>query len=258
MALVPRSGPCTSTPTAGRSCWRGPRSPAALREWFAERRIHRGRDRDPADFAGQRDPSACFRTELQEAAGRDRRLPADLAGIRLQEVVGGRRAPGLRVRSRLPQPRARAAAPSRVHHAGVVSGATSRYELLIDDCMALMACAARGGRRPALLLSRAQRRSLRRAGAPDGRRSIQAICRHRPAGGAAGGGPDRDAFVRWRRQIGIRTSPTTIPGAMYSAACWSERIEPRLGHRPGDDARTNIRPSMAALARPKTERSAAG
>ncbi len=54
-------------------------------------------------------------------AARRAALPAHLARIRLQEAAGGGRGADLRLRPRLPQPRARAAAPSRIHDAGMVS-----------------------------------------------------------------------------------------------------------------------------------------
>jgi hypothetical protein len=46
--------------------------------------------------------------------------------------------PDLRFRPRLPQPRAHGAAPSRVHHAGMVSGGQP-YETLMVDCAELLA-----------------------------------------------------------------------------------------------------------------------
>ncbi len=57
---------------------------------------------------------------------------------------------------------------------------------LMDDCMALLALRRRHGRRRRFSFREPQRRSVRRAGAPDGRGSVRAPCRHRSAGHADG------------------------------------------------------------------------
>ena len=63
-----------------------------------------------------------FATELIETGGaRAHALSPHLAGIRRQEAAGRGRDAHLRFRPRLPQPRARAAACARIHHAGMVS-----------------------------------------------------------------------------------------------------------------------------------------
>jgi hypothetical protein len=49
-------------------------------------------------------------------------LSAHLAGVRLQEAARSRRGTDRLFRSCLPQSRARAAAPSGIHHAGMVPG----------------------------------------------------------------------------------------------------------------------------------------
>ena len=98
----------------------------ALRALVRGAGLRRGRDRRPAGLARQRDPPAC----LCHRADRHRRrapaaLSAHLAGVRLQEAAGGGRGEDLHLRARLPQSRARRAAPPGVHHARVVSRATS-------------------------------------------------------------------------------------------------------------------------------------
>ena len=93
----------------------------AFRRWFEARGFVEVETAALQVSPGNETHLHAFATEL---IGRRRRaraaLPAHLAGVRLQEAAGGGRAADLRLRPGLAQPRARAAAPSRVHHAGVV------------------------------------------------------------------------------------------------------------------------------------------
>src|SRR5438034_988107 len=93
---------------------------------FCRNRFRRGGNLRAAGLAGQRNAHSCFRDPADLARGPAHApLLAHLTGIRLQKTVGRRRAPDRRVRPRLPQPRALAAASSRIHADRVVSGARS-------------------------------------------------------------------------------------------------------------------------------------
>ena len=120
-----------------------------------------------------------FRTELVEPDLTDApALSAHLARARLQKAAGGRRGEDLRLRTRVPQSRARRPARPRVHHARMVPrrcalrGADGRLRGAVE-------ARRRDGRQPLRLLARGDEQSARRAGAADGRRSVRALCRHR-------------------------------------------------------------------------------
>ena len=169
-----------------------------------------------------------FATELQEAAGRDRRFLRTSPEFACKKLLaaGERRivefARVFRNRERGP-----------LHHPEFTMvewyRAHGRYELLIDDCMQLMACAADtvGARR--FSYREPQRRSLRRSGAPDGRRSIRQHAGIDLLAALPATGRTSHSLLPWRTRSAFGRR-ATIPGAMSSAASWSEKIEPRLGH----------------------------
>ena len=136
----------TATPTAGRSCWRATGSP---RRCAAGSRTQDFVEVEPPALQVSPGNEAHLHAFATEAIGPDgeRRaaLPAHLAGIRLQEAAGGGRAADLRVRPGLAQPRARAAAPSGVHPAGVVP---RRRALRGDDGRLRRAAGGSPPRRP--------------------------------------------------------------------------------------------------------------
>ena len=142
----------------------------------------------------------------------------------------------------VPQPRARRAASSRVHHAGMVPGGRA---LRAADGRTARRCwrwPRRRPGRPVLRFGGARGRSVRRAGAADGRRGVRALRRHRPAR------PRSTArartATRWpqaARRAGIASRPTT-PGPTSSAACWSRRSS-RSSAMAARRSSTNIRPA---------------
>ena len=95
---------------------------AALRQVLRGAGFRRGRDRGAGARRATR--PICMPSPPTRVAGGHARaaLSAHLAGIRLQEAAGGRRAPDRRVRPLVPQPRARRAAPSGIHPGRMVSG----------------------------------------------------------------------------------------------------------------------------------------
>ncbi|GJD82054.1 hypothetical protein NBEOAGPD_5313 [Methylobacterium gregans] len=165
-------------------------------------RFRGGRDRLPAGLARQRGASLGLR-HGGRGRGREPRapLPAHLAGIRLQEAAGGGRAAPVQPRPRLPQPRAGPAPPSRVHHARMVPGGRGLRDA--DARLRRPAAARRGRRRRgALHLARARGRPLRRARAPESRRSLRPPCRHRSARHGLPERRDRPRRPRGRRGAG--------------------------------------------------------
>ena len=142
---------------------------AALRAWFAGRRFYRGRDRDLAGLARQRNPSACLRHRTDRTGrGAAAALLADLAGIRLQETAG--RAGETRIFdfARVFRNRERGA----LHHPEFTMlewyRANEPYETLMDETARRCWAKRRVPPAPSSLRSAQDRRSLCRAGARDG------------------------------------------------------------------------------------------
>ena len=121
--------------------------------------------------------------------------------------------------------------------------AHGRYELLMDDCMAVMARAAQtvGTRR--VFVPRPQPRSVRRAGAADGREAFERyagidLMATLPTGGAR---PAR-ASRRMAIDAGVHPSPDDDTWGDIFSRVLVEKIEPHLGHRAAPPSSTNIRP----------------
>ena len=242
-------------PTGGRSCWRatGSRRPSATgsaHEGFVEVET-----RGPAGFAGQRGPSACFR----DRAGRRRtggRAPAAICIRRRNSPARScwrRASEDLHVRPRLPQPRARRPASSRIHAAGMVP---RRRALRAPDGGLRGAAGGRrgGGGRQAAASRSASAVAIRspRPSASPSATAFERFAEHRSSGDAVAGG-GRIA-TRWRRarSAPASASPPTTPGPTCSAAFWwsgSSRSSASAGRR----SSTSIRSAEAALARPKAD-----
>src|SRR5262245_41126799 len=116
--VAPRQAPGPAPVPAGAKPHQG-RHPHLVRDPG----LRRGRHRGAAGVPWQRDAPL----RLRHRADRPRRrppppLPAHLAGVRLQEALGGGRGANLHLRSSLPQPRARPFAPPGLHHARMVPG----------------------------------------------------------------------------------------------------------------------------------------
>jgi elongation factor P--beta-lysine ligase len=92
------------------------------------------------------------------------------------------------------------------------------YQVLMDDCAALLALAGGKGGNPRIPLSEPCLRSLRRAPAGDGGGGLRPLRRRRPAGLAGRGRRDRPRRPG-RRGPGVRgsASPTTTAGPTCSA-----------------------------------------
>ena len=164
-------------------------------------------------------------------------LPAHLAGIRLQEAAGGRRAADLQLRPGLPQPRARrrCTIPNSPCSNGIATGET--YESA-DGRLRGAAGARRRDRR------RRRRFAFRGREAdpfaePERLTVAEAFARHAGidllATVAADGATDRDALhaaVDGRRHARRRR---TTPGPTSSAASWSSGSSRNLGDGPRDD-----------------------
>ena len=159
----------------------------------------------------------------------------------------------LQLRPRLPQPRARAAAPSRIHHARMVS----RRRALRGADGGLRGDpgrGGRGGRRAATVIAwRAHRRSA--APTPERLTVAEAFARYAgidllatlPSGDA---GPRRSAAAA--RAAGIQVADDDTWSDIFSRVL-VERIEPQLGHRPGRRCSTEYPLPEAALARPAAD-----
>ena len=101
------------------------------------------------------------------------------------------------------------------------------YEALMEDCAAILALAARGGRREAVLVPRTaadpfaapERLTVAEAFARYAGIDLMAMLPPEPAG----------AFRRRGAQPPASASPPTTPGATSSAACWSRRSSPVSG-----------------------------
>ena len=118
--------------------------------------------------------------------------------------------------------------------------AHGQYELLMDDCMAVLACAAQTTGTRQFQLPRPHRQPVRRARADHGGRSLRPICRHRPAVGAAARGARPPAL----RHHGARRRRERHPGGhlgrrLQPGAGGEDRAESR--QRPRHHPRTNIR-----------------
>ena len=120
------------------------------------------------------------------------------------------------------------------------------YEVLMDDCAALLAAAAAGGRDQALHVPRPRGRSVRGARAAHGRGGLRAVT---------------PASTCWRRSTTATRSPPAATGQGLRVAAddtWAdifsrvlvEKIEPQARHRPRHHPR-RISGAEAALARPK-------
>ena len=213
-------------PTGGRSCWRAAGSPRALRAWFAGSGLHRGRDRGAAGLARQRDASARLRDRA------DRARTASGAALYLHtspEFACKKLLAAGETRifdfARVFRNRERgAAAPSGIHHAGMVSG--RRALRGADGRLRARCCgaAAEAAGTTRFSCRGPQRRSVRRAGAADAspRRSTR-YAGIDLLGTLAGGERDRDALAARGDASRRRASPPTTPGPTSSAACWSRR-----------------------------------
>jgi lysyl-tRNA synthetase class 2 len=191
-----------------------------------------------------------FRTELQEGAGRDRRFLRTSPEFACKKLLaaGERRvvefARVFRNRERGP-----------LHHPEFTMvewyRAHGRYELLVDDCMQLMACAADtvGARHFSYRES-----SIDPFADPERLTVVEAFRQYAGINLLAAlpaTGPDLPLFVALANQIGIRTARDDTWGDVFSRIL-SEKIEPRLGH--GRATVLYEYPAiMSALARPKTE-----
>ena len=109
-------------PTGGRSCWRAAASCRRCGTGFGSAASSRSRPRRSRCPPATKPICTPSRPISPRPAAPHAALSAHLAGIRLQEAAGRRRAADFHLRPCVPQPRARAAAPSRIHHAGMVPG----------------------------------------------------------------------------------------------------------------------------------------
>ena len=139
---VPRPGSSeiTDDPTfalvaTGRLCSppAGPRRPrcaqaAAMRADFLDRWISRGRDTPALQVSpGNETHISAFATGHRSATRRGRCTCSPRRNSPARNCWPAAPAACSRLRPRLPQPRARPPAPSRIHHAGMVSGADRRH-----------------------------------------------------------------------------------------------------------------------------------
>ena len=96
---------------------------AALRQFFREQDFAEVEAAVLQVSPGNEAHLHAFATDLIGPDGQGSRLYLHTSPeFACQEAAGRRRAPNLRLRPRIPQPRARRAAPSRIHPAGVVPG----------------------------------------------------------------------------------------------------------------------------------------
>ena len=213
----------------------------AVRDLFGGAGVRRGRDRDAAGLAGQRDPYPRH---------------ADRAGVARPAATGASCAPRRNSPARSSWPPASGGsssspAASAIARAGALHHpeftmlewyrAHGQYELLMDDCMAVMACAAQtAGTRQFTFRDRTAE-PVRRARADHGGRGVRPLCRHRPDGGAAAGRARppalRDDGERRRRE---RPERRHLGRHLQPRAGGEDRAASR--HRPRRRSSTNIRP----------------
>ena len=203
---------------------------------------------------GQRDPyrEFCHRSRRATTAACDADASPHVAGIRLQDAARRRPAPPLHPGAGLPQPRAGAAAPSRIHDAGMVSRRGDASTTLMADCTALLRHRRRRMRHDAPCVYRGRGRRSHRArswSSASARRSASTpasistpCCRRRPT-------PFRRVSPRRRGASGIRVADDDT---------WSDLFSKILGERHRAPSSACGRPtfltrypaSEAALARP--------
>ena len=107
--------------------------------------------------------------------------------------------------------------------------ANEPYEMLMDDCAALLAEAARAAGDERVFVSRQDHRSLRRAGAHHRGRGFHASCRHRSAGdGRAAARATAPRSAAAAEQAGVRIADDDTWGDIFSRVL-AERVEPHLG-----------------------------
>ena len=239
----PILGSPTSMPTGGRSWSQRGAIVRALRRMFAALDFVEVETPALQVSPGNETHLHAFATELVSPGGtRDRRLSAHLAGIRLQEAAGRRRAPHRRVRPR----RSATASAAPLHHPEFTLiewyRAHGRYELLMDDCMAVIQRAAHAVATRRFSYREPHRRSLRRARAPHGGGSVPALRRHRPAGDAHRRRAATTGALRcWPHEAGVDSAIDDTWGDIFSRVL-VEKIEPHLGIGRADHPRTNIPP----------------
>ncbi len=257
VALVDAARPCrpAALPAGARA-----RIAAALRGWFEDAGLRRGRDAGAAGLARQRGPSARLRDRAAWRAGRRARplylhTSPEFACKKL--LAAGE--PRIFTFARVFRNRERgAAAPSRIHHAGMVSRGRALR-------------GADGGLRGAAARSPPRRRA-RGAGAGAGR-SCDPVRRARAADASPRPSRAMPASTCWRRSTDA-ASPTATrwrqaarPSACASAAddTWSDifsrdpgraRSSRSSGIGRADDPRSTIPAAEAALARPQRRRPA--
>ena len=244
-----------SMPTAGPSCRRASAIAAALRGVVRERGFRRGRGRDPAGLARQRGASARLRDASCIGAGRraGAALPAHLAGIRLQEAAGGRRDADLRLRPRLPQPRARRRCTIPNSPCSNGTGPASPTSALMRGLRRLWRWRPRPRARAASPFAAAMADPFAEPERLTVAEAFDAPRRHRPPGDARSRRHDRSRRARGEPQRGRHPRRRrTTPGPTSSAACWSSRSS-RISASAGRPSSTNTRSREAALARPKPD-----
>ena len=171
-------------PTGGRSCCARNRISAALRAWFGAKDFIEAETAILQASPGNEAHLHAFATELVAPDASKTRLylhtSPEFAAKKLL-AAGEKR---LFTFARVFRNRERGA----LHHPEFTMlewyRADEPYGVLIEDCAALLAAAARGGGCDALQFPRPRRRSVCRTRAADGRGGIPAICRHRFAGDA--------------------------------------------------------------------------
>jgi lysyl-tRNA synthetase class 2 len=191
-----------------------------------------------------------FRTELQQPGARDKRYLRTSPEFACKKLLaaGERRivefARVFRNRERGP-----------LHHPEFTMvewyRAHGRYELLVDDCMQVMACAADTVGTKKFFF---RGYSLDPFADPERLTVAEAFRLHAGINLMAAlptAGPDLEVFVAMAAKIGVRTAPDDTWGDVFSRIL-SEKIEPRLGQ--GRATVLYEYPAMmSALARPKAD-----
>ena len=240
----------TTTPTAGRSCWRAGASRRRCAAGSRRRASSRSRPRACRSRPATRRICTPLRTEL---IGPDRQraaaLSAHLARVRLQEAAGGGRGEDLHLRARLPQSRARRPASSRVHHARVVSR-EEPYERLMEDCAALLRLAAEAAGTTRFVSWRGVTRDP--FATPERLTVAEAFARYAGIDLLAtlgADGSDRDALAAAAERAGIARRRRRHLGRHLQPRC-STRDRAPARQRPRHPPRPSTRPARRALARP--------